>query len=101
MSQSKYGAAKIVDVFSLPNIWHGYDRSPRCRGHQALVQPATNATPTSQPTHTARRHYNAVTPPISPSTTLGILSVALLSNRMTCLAVPQMISLIRPQTWFP
>lgn len=66
MSQRKDGAAKIVDVFSLPDIWHGYGCSPRCRGHQALVQVVTNATPTSQPTHMEQRHYNAVTPPISP-----------------------------------
>lgn len=80
MSQRKYGAAKTVDVFWSPNIWHGYGGSLRCRGHQALVQRVPNATPTSQ------RHHNAVTPPISPTTTLGILSVGLLSNRVTCLA---------------
>jgi hypothetical protein len=59
MSQRKYGAAKTVDVFWSPNIWHGYGGSLRCRGHQALVQPVPNATPTSQ------HHHNAVTPPIS------------------------------------
>jgi hypothetical protein len=75
MSQRKYGAAKTAYVFSLPDIWHGYGRSPRCRGHPAQVQPVTNATPTIQPTHTAQRHYNAATPPISQSTTLGVLSV--------------------------